>query len=67
MPESRPVVRRKDPRDHKHRVHGLEGCTSRKRFYCRSGKHWVCWCRGAADDMPDTCDWCWAKKHKEKV
>lgn len=48
-------------RDYKARVHGEPRCRDNRRFYCRSGKHYVCWCRGAADNMPDTCDCCWAQ------
>lgn len=60
-------MRRRRPKDRKDRVHGVAGCTKKERFWCTSGKHWVCVCRGCSGDMPDTCDWCWAKKHGGRV
>lgn len=33
-------------------------------FRCAGCKRFVPWCFGAADDLPDHCDDCWAKRHE---
>jgi hypothetical protein len=54
------------------KVTGLDGlrcaghpdCAACPRYLCPGCKMWRPWCFGAGDDMPDHCDNCWAKAHK---
>jgi len=39
-------------------------CVKCATYVCRGCKRRVPWCFGAADDMPDHCDDCWAKAHR---
>lgn len=40
-------------------------CVRCERFRCAGCHRWFSWDFGAADDMPEHCDHCWAEAHPE--
>jgi hypothetical protein len=50
-----------------HPCNGDAGCERCRRYKCAGCQRWRPWSDGAADDMPDHCDACWAKAHTETV
>lgn len=43
----------------KHCAETYEVPPGHAKFFCQGCEHWVGWCKGCADDMPELCDDCW--------
>jgi hypothetical protein len=41
------------------------GCEPGALFECNICGRLMPWCKGAADDLPDSCDDCWSAVHRE--